>query len=67
MFNVEIARRNRRLPEVTHVEPRTENADQLILVIVNIPLHDIHARAHQTFKRLHIQNWKRKKKKTRNK
>jgi hypothetical protein len=44
------------LPEVAHVEPGAENAHQLIFVVVNVSLHNVHARPHQTLKRLHVQN-----------
>lgn len=44
------------LPEVAHVEPGAENAHQLIFVVVNVSLHYVHARPHQTLKRLHVQN-----------
>jgi hypothetical protein len=44
------------LPEVAHVEPGAENAHQLIFVVVNVSLHNVHARSHQTLKRLHVQN-----------
>lgn len=45
------------LPEVAHVHPRAENTDELILVAVDIPFHDVHARTHQTLECLYVQNW----------
>lgn len=47
----------RRLPEIAHVHPGTENADELVFVAVDIPFHDVHARTHQTLECLHVQNW----------
>ena len=48
------------LPEVAHVEARAENAYELIFVIVNVSLHDIHAGSHQTLKCLHVQNYNKR-------
>jgi hypothetical protein len=44
------------LPNVAHVDPRTEDANQLIFIVVDIAFHDVHARAEQTFECFHIQN-----------
>ena len=48
--------RFRPLPDVADVDPRAEDAHQLVFVVVDVALHDVHARAEQPLERLHVQN-----------
>ena len=44
------------LSDVGDVDVRAENAHQLVFVVFDAALHDVHTRAEQSFKRLDVQN-----------
>lgn len=35
-----------------------EQLNELLLVVVDVALHDLHARAQQPLERLHVKDWK---------
>ena len=45
--------------DVGDVSLGPEYSDELVLVVVDVALHDLHARAEQTLERVHVQNWNR--------
>jgi hypothetical protein len=47
--------------DVGDVRLGAEYSDELVLVVVNVPLHDLHARTQQPFESVHVQNWRENK------
>lgn len=53
-YSLMLMRQRNTSSNVFHVALRTEYFDELIFVIVNVTLHDLHTRTEQTFKRFHV-------------
>ena len=56
---VEVSRISLELSDVGDVSLGPEYSDELVFVVVDVALHDLHARAEQTLERVHVQNWNR--------
>lgn len=48
---------------VSEIHAGAKQSHQLLFVVSNVPLHDLHTRAQQALKRLHINHCKTKKQK----
>lgn len=45
--------------DVADIRLGAEYFDKLLLIVLDIPFHDLHARSEKTFKCTHVQNWNR--------